>query len=201
MIRLPKLPDPDSVLSVFDRASNTIDKGLGFIDKIENKLGQFIGPEKTATQQSIPTKGKGVTDQQTLVYQLEHIVAPLRQLELHLAEGGKIMNVPCDCIAKAAIDVAIFSEETIPIAARQGQDTKIYIELASWAKHMQSIGSEEAVKSGKYEETYRAESGNASRFRKQVQAMLSELKAASSEECVMCEGVQTLKEHMEKRKG
>lgn len=196
---LPKLPNIDNALLVFDKASNAIDRGLSFIDKVGNKLDQFGITEKSPTQQIVPAKGKGVTDQQTLAYQLDHIIAPLRQLELHLAEGGKIAGVPCDCIAKAAIDVSIFSEETVPIAARQGEDAKFYTELASWAKRMQSIGSEQAVSSGKHDDEYLAESGTASRFRKQVQALLSELKTIPEEECPTCEAVKTLKEHMEKR--
>lgn len=197
MVKLPKLPNPDNILSVFDKASNAIDRGLGLIDKIGNKFDQFGISEKPTT---IPAKGKGVTDQQTLAYQLDHIIAPLRQLELHLAEKGRIMGVPCDCIAKAALDVSIFAEETIPIAARQRQDAKFYTELASWAKRMQTIGNEEVVSSGKHDDEYLAESGNASRFRKQVQAMLAELGSQPEGECPTCEKVKTLKEHLEERK-
>ena len=196
MIKLPSLPDPDSVLSVFDKASNAIDRGLSFIGKIESKLDRFVGPESQPTRTTPSTIR--VTDQQTLAYQLNHIIAPLRQLELHLAEKGRISGVPCDCIAKAAMDVAIFSEETIPIAARQGANAKFYDDLADWSRRIGTIGNEEAVRSGKHDGEYLTESGTASKYRKKVQTMLSEL--GSQPECPTCEKVETLKEHLEKRK-
>ncbi|MBA7664785.1 hypothetical protein ES703_72848 [subsurface metagenome] len=38
---LPKLPDPDNVFSAIDKAAGIIDKGLGFIGKVSDKLDQI----------------------------------------------------------------------------------------------------------------------------------------------------------------
>ena len=49
MVKLPTLPDPDSVLSVFDKASNAIDRGLSFIDKVADKIDRFVPSSKETT--------------------------------------------------------------------------------------------------------------------------------------------------------
>ena len=41
MPHLPKFPDPEDFLSVFDKASGAIDKGLNFIDKVSDKLDRL----------------------------------------------------------------------------------------------------------------------------------------------------------------
>lgn len=177
MVRLPKLPDPDKAFSIIDRASGIIDKGLGFIDKIETKLDQLGITEGKPPQTVTSPSTRKVTDQETLIYQFDHLLIPLRQLELHLAEECKVLGIPCDCCQKSAMDIRVFAQETISIAARSGKQTAIFSEIADWAGRIEEIASEANSASGKYSETYRAESGNASRYRKQIQALLSEVKA------------------------
>ena len=187
MPSLPKLPDPENFFSVFDKASGVIDKGLNFIDKITGRLDQ-LGITDEGTPDKNPqfsSSRSGVSDEATLRYQLDHIITPLRQLELHLAEGCKIEGIPCDCCAKASFDVRNFSQETIPIAARQGQPTDIFAEMAAWAQNIEVIGSEASSRSGTYETSYHQESGAASRYRKQLQRMMDELRGV--EECPSCE--------------
>ena len=41
MVHLPKLPDLESIFSTIDVASHAIDKGLGLIDKVSDKLDQL----------------------------------------------------------------------------------------------------------------------------------------------------------------
>ena len=51
MARLPKLPDPDSVFSVIDRAGGIIDKGLGLIDKVSDRFDRIgLTEEPRATE-------------------------------------------------------------------------------------------------------------------------------------------------------
>jgi len=54
MVHLPKLPDPDSVFSVIDKAGGVIDKGLGLIDKVSNRLDK-IGLMEELTPPETPT--------------------------------------------------------------------------------------------------------------------------------------------------
>lgn len=86
------------------------------------------------------------------------------------------MNTACDCCKKHASDIIIFAQETIPIAARMGLDVNWLKELANWARKIESITSIEKIKSGQYDNLYLEESGTASRYRKQVDAMISNLR-------------------------
>jgi hypothetical protein len=120
----------------------------------------------------------GVTDRDTLIYQLDLILNDLDHLETeHLPEKGRIADLPCDCIAKSGRSLRRHSIETIPIAARQGQDTAIYSEAADWAGRMMEIGTQEAVVSGAYDAQYPLESGTASKLRKRFQKILTSLKS------------------------
>ena len=142
---------------------------------------------------------QSVSDKDTLLYQLNHLLVPLRQLELHLSEGCKIMGVPCDCCQKSGFDISTFATETISIAARMGKPTAIYPEIATWASHIEEIGTPEKSASGDYDETYRKESGTASQFRKKVQSMIGELKGDN--DCPGCDEMrETISSFIEKRK-
>ncbi|TET43297.1 MAG: hypothetical protein E3J60_00625 [Dehalococcoidia bacterium] len=140
-----------------------------------------------------------VSDKDTLLYQLNHLVAALSQLEIHLSEGCKIMGVPCDCCKKHSIQARTFAMETISIAARMGKPTAIYNEIATWAPTIEAIDTPEKVESGDYDETYRKESGTASQFRKTVQSMIGELKG--EEDCPSCEEMrESISSFIEQRK-
>lgn len=197
MLKLPKLPGLPNIngaLSAIDKADSIIDGGLSLIDRISGKLDRLV-PDETPKQSAFSHPRAalaGVSDTSTVLYQLDHIFQPLRQLELHLAEGCQIAGIPCDCCQKSAGDVRIFSLETIPIAARAGIDPSIFDGLTTWAAHIEDIGSEENSKSGRYRATYQQESGNASRYRKAIQKLISMSKQpAAAEECPTCEGIKS----------
>jgi len=148
---------------------------------------------------TIPSATPSVSDKDTLLYQLNHLVAILSQLEIHLSEGCKIMGIPCDCCAKHALQASTFAMETIPIAARMGKETNIYQDIASWTPHIEEIDTPEKVNSGDYDEIYRKESGTASQFRKQVQSMIVEL--TKGEDCPGCEEMrESISSFIEQRK-
>jgi hypothetical protein len=51
-----------------------------------------------------------VTEQQTLVYQLDLLIDDILHLQTeHLPSKGRIAGLPCDCIAKAARELLAFS--------------------------------------------------------------------------------------------
>jgi len=144
----------------------------------------------------------GVSDKDTLLYQLNHLLAVLSQLEIHLSEGCKIIGVPCDCCGKHALQASTFAMETISIAARMEKPTAIYSEIATWAPTIENIDTPEKVNSGDYDETYRKESGTASKFRKKVQSMIGELKGGGDDDCPGCEEMsETISSFIEKKKG
>lgn len=146
---------------------------------------ETVRPEKETTPVS------GVSDAETLQYQVDNIVNELVQLEtLHLPAGGRIMGKSCDCIAKHSRIIKALAQETIPIAARQGKDSGIYSQLAEWAKEMQKIGTKVAVDSGQFAERYRAESGEASKFRKAIE---------SGKDCPTCGEPKRLSEFLKQK--
>ncbi len=113
----------------------------------------------------------GVTDAETLQYQLEGLVDELSELESrHLPAGGKILGKSCDCISKHARAVRRLAKETIPIATRQGKDPKVYQAMVEWADEIAQIGTKAAVDSGQFKDRYPRESGNASKFRKALES-------------------------------
>lgn len=122
-----------------------------------------------------PGGGPVATESDTLQYQLRHLRDSLRQVELHLAEGCQLVpGKGCDCCLKHLSDIRSFAQETIPIAARQGQGTGLLAAIVAWARELEPVTTLEASSSGQYLEQYHAESGRASSFRKKVEALQAE---------------------------
>lgn len=128
-----------------------------------------VGTTPRVSEESPPMVSK-VTDKETLLYQLQHLHTPLVQLELHLAEGCIIMGKRCDCCRKHAGQAKLFAQETIPIAARQGEDFRIYNEIINWAIKVENIPISVP------NEVLQMESGPAGLFRKRVEGMIEDLK-------------------------
>jgi len=209
MARLPKLPNPADAFSAIDKAGSVIDKGLGIIDKVSDRLDKIglteepKAPETPATapeSHAVSTTPR-VSDKDTLLYQLDHLLSVLKQLETHLSEGCKIMGVSCDCCFKHALEARTYAMETISIAARMGKETLIYQDISDWVPHIEEIDTPEKVESGDYDEIYRKESGTASKFRKKVQSMIAELKGGENDDCPGCDEMrETISSFIEKRK-
>jgi len=184
------------------------------------ELAELLPSEADLKQlQELPTEVQavpGVSDHDTLSYQLDLILDDLDHLETeHLPSKGRIAGQPCDCIAKAGRSLRRHSKETIPIAARQGQDTAIYSEAADWAGKMMEIGTVEAVVSGEYDAQYPLEAGTASKLRKRFQKVLTSLRKPNSEKselqlrtvvgktepaCPECSELQDLSAYIERKR-
>lgn len=123
------------------------------------------------------SKTPTVSDAQTLDYQLDRIIDDLQHLETeHLPAMGIIAGAACDCISKSARSLRFHSQETIPIAARQGKDARIFAEMAQWADHFVKIGTQDEVSTGTHTDEYLRGAGEASAFRKRVNAYVAECK-------------------------
>jgi len=136
-----------------------------------------VAPEKPSGPAPVPAATQipmsKVTDRDTMIYQLDHILRPLRQIELHLSEGCKINDKACDCCVKSSSDIINFSDETIPIAARSGVSPEIFHDLSQWAQKIERI----TAPNNRVDETImRQESGEASTKRKLIQAMLDKFR-------------------------
>lgn len=208
----PKFPPKPPKLSEKLREKNPMKSIGAFIrDGVESIESAVADIESAARDidRSAPTQPEvkkpvegAITDEETLRYQIELQIDDLQHLETeHLPNQGRIAGKVCDCIAKAARDLRRHARETIPIAARQGKDTSIYSQTATWAQGIMEMGTAEAVNSGKYDEEYLKQSGAASSLRKAFEALLAEVRPKGFREtCQECGALEDLKQWMERRK-
>ncbi len=207
--KLPKVSFPGNPVRPLRKALDLSHQGItqarGDIRSVADDLHGFsiLGhgtPAAIARPETAPRAAPvSPSDQDTLLYQLDHLVSVLKQSEIHLSEGCKIMGIPCDCCAKHALEARTFAMETISIAARMDKETAIYQEIADWASEIEELEVPGQLHTAERDEALRQQSGTASNFRKQVQAMISELKTPD-EECDSCTEVrESIQEFIEKR--
>jgi len=195
---LPKMPQ-----NPLRRAVRDLRQGLNRSRQLVHDIAQELAPSSYGVSTSPPVEThppkattspmyEGVSDAETLAYQWERILDDLQHLETeHLPMKGRIGNRACDCIAKAARDLRRHALETVPIAARQGVSTGILDEIGEWAQHMISIGTLQAVNSGKYNDEYLRQAGIASKYRKEIERLKGE--------CRTCPTMVDLKKFLEDR--
>ncbi|MBA7480227.1 hypothetical protein ES707_15676 [subsurface metagenome] len=205
---LPKPPKLDDVLGIIDKAGDAIGKGVELIDRTAGRIDQLAGrldplsrraPETTPETAQEPMVG--ASNETTLKYQLDHIIDDLEHLETeHLPYQGRLNGEPCDCIAKAARSLRRHAVETIPIAARQGEGAQIFSAMKDWAQHLIDIGTINQVVSGRYDDEYLAQAGDASNYRKQVEAIFTKV-GTNPSDCPTCgEARESIKQFIEQRK-
>lgn len=128
-------------------------------------------PEKVAQAVSTSVLERpGLSTEETVAYQNREIGKQLFALERHYAQRMRIAGVPCDCgSTKHLLGVEQLSEETIPMVA----DPSAYEEIISWVRENEPKSTDEAAKSGKYDQDYPVLSGQARDFRKRIMGTLS----------------------------
>lgn len=186
---LPKLPGNPVRKAVHDLRQG-LDHGRQAIRDIAGEM--HFGPVETEVS-SPKVLYEGVSDKETLTYQVDRLIDDLQHLETeHLPMKGRLNGRPCDCITKAARDVRRHGLETVPIASRQGVSPKVFDEMAKWADKMIPIGTLQAVNSGKYDEVYLEEAGTASIFRKEMEKLKGE--------CERCPAMVDLRDFLKRRR-
>ena len=111
-----------------------------------------------------------LTSEQTVAYQNREIGKQLLAMESHYSQGMKISGVPCDCGAtKHLLYLEELCQETIPMAG----EPSVYEEIVGWVREAEPKSTEEAAKSGKYDQDYPVLSGQAREFRKRLMGTLS----------------------------
>lgn len=107
----------------------------------------------------------GVSLEQTVGYQNREIGKLLLRMERHYAQRLRIAGVPCDCGSqKHLLDMESLCEETIPMV-----DTpQVYYCIIEWVKGVGPKSTDEAAKSGLYDEQYPVFSHEARDFRKEI---------------------------------
>lgn len=207
---LPKLPGiGESPFAVAGRTvkggidgvkqlADDIDSSLGTLDRELERVTKPLNPEKTANPQD--TGVDYVSDESTLRFQLDLLIDNATDLEtIHLPNKGRINGNPCDCIAKHARILRAHAKETIPIAARQGKDSRVFDELASLASHLMEIGTKEMVMSGEHDEEYLQQAGLVSSYRKQLETVLGQTRTTFKEHCKDCPTTLSLKEFVKQK--
>jgi len=128
-------------------------------------------PERAA--QAVSTsilERPGLTTEETVAYQNREIGKQLLAMESHYAQRMRIAGVPCDCgSSKHLLFLEELSLEVIPMVG----DPSTYEEIIKWVKENEPKSTDEAAKSGKYDDEYPVLSGQARDFRKRVMGTLS----------------------------
>lgn len=189
--KIPGLPDINPPPNPLEIIRKGLREGQNQIGKARQDLHSITGgplsltsrPSATGITEAKPASSPGVSDADTLRYQLKNLIDALDQLGLHLSEECKILNVPCDCCEKHGGRVRAFALETIPIAARQGKTTDIFTSIADWGGFIEEIGTEQNAQSGLLSKKYRDESGRASVFAKDLRKMKAKLQNGGCASC------------------
>ena len=107
----------------------------------------------------------GVSLEQTVGYQNREIGKLLLRMERHYAQRLRINGIPCDCGSqKHLLDMESLCEETIPMVVTP----QVYYRIIEWVKGVGPKSTDEAAKSGLYDEQYPVFSHEARDFRKEI---------------------------------
>lgn len=146
-----------------------------FADSVGASESQKEAPSEqkaTATTQTTekpeiepPQETSGVSPGQTVDYQKREIGKLLLRMERHYAQRLRINNVACDCgSSKHLLDLESLCEETIPMV----DNPQVYYRVIEWIKKVGPTSTDEAAKSGLYDEEYPVFSHEARDFRKEI---------------------------------
>ncbi|MBA7641924.1 hypothetical protein ES703_49610 [subsurface metagenome] len=107
----------------------------------------------------------GVSLEQTVGYQNREIGKLLLRMERHYAQRLRIAGVPCDCGSqKHLLDMESLCEETVPMV----DNSDVYYRIIEWTSVVAPKSTDEAAKSGLYDEEYPTFSHQARDFRKEI---------------------------------
>ena len=111
-----------------------------------------------------PREG-GLSTEVTVEYQNREIGKVLQRMERHYAQKMRVEGVPCDCGSqKHLLDLESLCEETIPMV----DNPDVYYRIIEWVKEVGPKSTDEAAKSGKYDNEYPIFSRPARDFRKEI---------------------------------
>lgn len=127
----------------------------GFLEPRQQKVHLESNPDIVST----------VSTKETIDYQNREIGKLLLRMERHYAQKLRINGVPCDCGSqKHLLDMESLSEETIPMV----DNPQVYYRILEWVKKVGPKSTDEAAKSGQYDDEYPVFSRDARDFRKTV---------------------------------
>ena len=215
--RLPKLPEPEEIFSVIDKAGNAIETGLNIIDKVADKFDQAaakFGPPESTTPTTTPETTKEPSPGQDETFPLRASVSAgtacipcsrdhLSVTSSSLSEGIRfarekgIRDPEVIRRIRIALDelnimerIDLAPDETIKLKGAEK-------ELADWTLN-QSRGLRHAITAVRDAESMEQAAARASQI---TEEFMNRLWAIPEEECVTCGEVrERLMEFIEKRK-
>ena len=112
-----------------------------------------------------PPPSNGVSTEETVAYQNREIAKNLIVLEKHYAQKLTIAGRRCDCGAgRHLLAIESLAEETISMV----DNPDIYYRLIDWVKEVSPKSTDQAAKSGQYDDEYPVFSRQTRDFRKEI---------------------------------
>jgi len=113
----------------------------------------------------LPEPRSELSTEETVAYQNREIAKNLLALEKHYAQKLTIAGKKCDCgSGRHLLAIEGLAEEAIPMVDNHG----VYYRLIDWVKEVGPKSTDEAAKSGKYDNEYPMFSHQARDFRKEI---------------------------------
>ncbi|GAI62908.1 unnamed protein product, partial [marine sediment metagenome] len=107
----------------------------------------------------------GLSTEETVGYQNREIGKLLLRMERHYAQRLRVNGIPCDCGSqKHLLDLESLCEETISMV----DNSDVYYRIIEWTSEVAPKSTDEAAKSGKYDNEYPTFSHQARDFRKEI---------------------------------
>lgn len=129
----------------------------------EENSGGYLEPRRPTVH--LTEKTGGASDEETVAYQNREIGKLLLRMERHYAQRLRIEGVPCDCGSqKHLLDIESLCEETISMV----DNPQVYYRIIDWIREVGPKSTDEAAKSGQYDEEYPVFSRQARDFRKEI---------------------------------
>ena len=124
-----------------------------------------IEPQEASKVYLTEPQPGGPSLKETVDYQNRELGKLLYQMEKHYAQRLRIAGIPCDCgSSKHLLGMEALSEETIPMV----DNPQVYYRIMDWIKEAGPKSTDEAAKSGLYDEEYPVFSHQARDFRKEI---------------------------------
>lgn len=107
----------------------------------------------------------GLSTEQTVAYENREIAKNLVQVEKHYAQRLRIAGIPCDCgTGRHLLAIEGACENVISMV----DNPDIYYRVIEWTREVAPKSTDEAAKSGKYDNEYPTFSRQARDFRKEI---------------------------------
>ncbi len=127
---------------------------------IEAKSGAGTGAEFADFAEPV-----GLSREDTIAYQNDHITNQLLLMAVHYTEKLKIKGIPCDCLPSKHFKLLkAFIKETIPMV----EDPGVYYQVLAWLEEVEPKSTYEANKSGLYDAEYPRMAYEARNFVKEI---------------------------------